>query len=110
MIPIQPSDSHNIRYVVRDASTEGFSTCTQYYDLSVNIGDGLWVVAFADGGSNLQEAQNFGNHLLQKVLEGKHDGCDMWGGTDSAVWSTIWNKGMSSVKHLFLIALDLKVA
>ena len=65
---------------------------------------------FADGGSNLQEVQNFGNHLLQEVLEGKHNGCDVWTGTDSAVWAAVWNKVMSYVKHLCKFSLNLEIA
>ena len=65
---------------------------------------------FADGGSNLREAQNFGNNLLHEILDGNHDGCALWAGTYNAVWSVVWRKGMSSVKHLYKIALDLKVA
>ena len=65
---------------------------------------------FADDGSNLREAPNFGNHLLHEVLDGEHDGCAVWAGTDNVVWSAVWRKGMSSVKHLSKIALNLKVA
>ena len=39
-----------------------------------------------------------------------HDGCAVWAGTDNAVWSAVFNKGILFVKHLFKIALDLKVA
>jgi len=110
MIPLRPTDSHKIRYTVGDASAEGFSIATQYPDTTISFRDGLWSEAFAEGGSNLCKAQNFGNHLLHEVLASKHDGCAVWAGTDNAVWSAVWNKGMSSVKHLFNIALNLKVA
>ena len=101
MIPLRPTDSHKIRYTVGDASAEGFSIATQYPDMTISFRDGLWSEAFAEGGSNLREAQNFGNHLLHEVLAGKHDGCAVWAGTDNAVWLAVWNKGMLSAKHIF---------
>ena len=100
MVPLRPTDSHKIRYTVGDASAEGFFIGTQYPDSSLATRGGLWDMAFAEGGSNLREAQNFGNHLLHEVKSGKHDGCAVWAFTDNAVWSAVWNKGMSSVKHL----------
>ena len=33
----------------------------------------------------------------------------MWVGTDNAVWSAVFNKGISYLNHIFNIALDLKV-
>jgi len=47
--------------------------------------------------------------MLLEMKDGKHDGYAIWAGTDNAVWSLIWNKGMSTVKHLFLLALELTV-
>ena len=110
MVPLRPTDSHKHRYTVGDASAEGFAIVTQYPDMTLTGRDGLWDELFAEGGSNLREAQNFGNHLLDEVKSGNHDGCAVWAFTDNAVWSYVWNKGMSSVKHLFRIAVDLKVA
>ncbi|KAL7532942.1 hypothetical protein ACHAXR_006517 [Thalassiosira sp. AJA248-18] len=101
MVPLRPTDAHKIRYVVGDASAEGFSIITQYPDLHIDGRDGLWDEDFAEGGSNLREAQNFANHLLLEIRSGKHDGCAVWAATDNAVWSQVWHKGMASVRHLF---------
>ena len=38
-----------------------------------------------------------------------HDGCEVWAGTDNAVSSAVWHKGMSTAKHLFKSILDLKI-
>jgi hypothetical protein len=110
MVLLRPIDVHKLRYTVGDASAEGFFIATQYPDATLDSRGGLWDETFAQGGSNLREAQNFGNHLLIKVKAGKHNGCAVWAFTDNAVWSAVWNKGMLSVKHLFRIALDLKIA
>jgi hypothetical protein len=63
---------------------------------------------FVEGGSNLREAQNQVNHLLQEIRMGKHDGCVVWAATDNSVWSGVWNKGSSSACHLFYLVLALK--
>ena len=39
MIPLPPSDSHKIRYVAENSSTEGFSTATQYPSLRRDFRD-----------------------------------------------------------------------
>ena len=109
MVPLRPSEAHKLRYVVGDASAEGFSIVTQYPDLRLDSRDGLWEELFAEGGSNLREAQNFANHLLVEIRSGKHDGCAVWAGTDNAVWSAVWHKGMSTVKHLFNLAVQLRI-
>ena len=109
MVPVRPMDTHKLRYCIGDASTEGFAIITQHPDLSTETRDGLWDELFAEGGSNLREAQNFGNHLLQEVKAGKHDDCAVWACTDNSVWSAVWNKGMSTVKHLSKIVLKLEV-
>jgi hypothetical protein len=70
--------------------------------------EGLWDLQFAEGGSNLWEAQNQVNHLLYKIRAGKHDRCKLWGATDNSVWSAVWNKGMSKAWHLFYLVLTLK--
>jgi hypothetical protein len=101
MVPLRPTDSHKIRYTVGDASAEGFAIVTQYPDMTITARDGLWDELFAEGGSNLREAQNFGNHLLEEVKSGNHDGCAVWAFTDNAVWSYVWNKGMSFIRNLF---------
>ena len=64
---------------------------------------------FAQRGSNLREAQNFGNHLVEEISSGLHDGCAVWAATDNAVWSAVWNKGLSTAKPLFWIVLDLRI-
>ena len=37
MVPLRPTDSHNIRSTVGDASAEGFSIATQYPDISIKF-------------------------------------------------------------------------
>ena len=71
--------------------------------------DGLWLPEFALGGSNLREGTNMVNHLLKDVRAGKHDGCEVWCFTDNAVWSYVWNSGLSTAKHLFQLVLDLRI-
>jgi len=78
LVPVRPTDAHKLRYVVGDASAEGFFIATQYPDLSITTRGGLWEDEFAEGSSNLREAQNFGNHLLDEIKAGKHDGCAVW--------------------------------
>ena len=109
MVPIRPTDAHKLRYVVGDASAEGFSIATQYPDLTLKTRDGLWEDEFAEGGSNLREAMNFCNHLLQEIRADEHDGCVIWAATDNDVWSHVWHKGMSTTKHLFNMAVDLRI-
>ena len=109
MVPLRPTDSHKLRYCVGDASAEGFAIVTQHLDLSTETRHGLWDKLFAEGGSNLREAQNFGNHLLHEVKAGTPDGCAVWACTDNSVWSAVRIKEISTVKHLFNIALNLKV-
>jgi hypothetical protein len=48
------------------------------------------------------------NHLLQEIREGLQDGCKVWAATDNLVWSAVWNKGLSSARHLFYLDLALK--
>jgi hypothetical protein len=76
----------------------------------IDTREGLWEEDFAAGGSNLREAQNQANHLLTDIRAGRHDGCEVWVFTDNAVWSAVWNKGMSTARHLFCIVVDLKLA
>ena len=93
MVPIRPTVAHNLWYILGDASVEGFSIVTQYPNLTLESRDGLcWDETFALRGSNLQEAQNFVNHCLVEIRSGKHDGCELWAGTDNAVWSLVWGK------------------
>ena len=109
-LPLRPSDATKLRYFVADASAEGFGAVMQYPDGSIVGRDGLWLPDYASGGSNLREATAQVNHLLQDIMAGKHDGCEIWCGTDNAVWSAVWHKGMSSAKHLFELVVNLKVA
>ena len=70
MVPLRPSEAHKLRYVVGDASAEGFSIATQYPDHTIESRDELWDELFTEGDSNLRETQNFANHLLLKIRSG----------------------------------------
>ena len=109
-VPIRPTDVGKIRYVIGDASAEGFGAGTQYPDLVFEGRDGLWKTEFAEGGSNLREAQNLANHLLSEIKAGNHDGCEVWCFTDNSVWSYVWTKGLSTARHLFYLVLELRIA
>ena len=98
---VQQTSISCTKYVVGDAFAEGFMVVTQYPDRELSSRDGLWDVSFAAGGSNLREAQNHVNHLLLEIREGRHDGCEIWAATDNAVFSQVFNKGMSSARHFF---------
>ncbi len=78
VVPICPTDAHKLRYVIGDASAEGFGAGTQFPDMVFSGHDGLWCEVFALGGSNLREAQAQVNHLLQDVRQGLHNGCEIW--------------------------------
>ena len=54
MVPLRSTDAHKLRYIVTDASAEGFSIVTQYPELKLKGRDGMWTLAFARGGSNLR--------------------------------------------------------
>ena len=108
MTPIRPTDKRKLRYYVGDASREGFGGATQYPRGDLVTREGLWDSEFAEGGSNLWEAQNQVNHLLQEIRAGEHDGCEIWAATDNSVWSAVWTKGMSNARHLFYLVLALK--
>ena len=110
MVPLRPTDAHKVRYVAGDASAEGFFIATQYPDGHIATRSGLWDDDFAAGSSNLREAQNFGNHILEEINSGSHTGCTLWGFTDNAVWSQVWSKGMATVRHLFELALKIRIA
>jgi hypothetical protein len=69
---------------------------------------GLWDPDFAEGDSNLREAQNQVNHLFGEIRMGKHEGCKVWVATNNLVWSAVWNKGSSLACHLFDFVLTLK--
>jgi hypothetical protein len=64
---------------------------------------------FAKGGSDMREAPNQSNQLLADIRLGKHDGCEVWGVADNTVWFLVWNKDLSSAKHLFNLVLELRV-
>ena len=106
---LRPTDADKLRYFVADASAEGFGLVPQYPNGSTERRDGLWMPSFAVGGSNLRDATAQVNRLLSDVQAGRNDGCEVWCATDNAIWSYIWHKGMSTVKHLFALVLDLKV-
>ncbi len=108
MVSIRPTNKRKLRYYVRDASWEGFGGATQYPKGGLISQEGLWDSEFAKGGSNLREAQNQVNHLLQEIRAGKHDRCKLWAATNNSVWSAIWTKGMSNAWHLFYLVLSLK--
>eukprot|EP00804_Cyclotella_cryptica_P003619 CCRYP_002220-RA/>CCRYP_002220-RA protein AED:0.33 eAED:0.28 QI:0/0/0/1/0.25/0.2/5/0/708 len=105
----RPASSTSYRYYVGDASREGLGGATQFPDLSIRGRRGVWEPSFADGGSNLREAQNQVNHLIQEVRAGLHDGCEVWAFTDNGCWSAVWLKGLSTAKHLFMLVLRLKI-
>ena len=106
---VRPASSTSYRYYVGDASREGLGGATQFPDLSIRGRRGVWEPSFADGGSNLREAQNQVNHLIQEVRAGLHDGCEVWAFTDNGCWSAVWLKGLSTAKHLFRLVLRLKI-
>ena len=107
---IRPKEKNDVRFNIADASAEGFGSATQYPDLELSGRDGLWDPIFADGGSNLREAQNVVNHLLWEINQGLHTGCEVWSFTDNSVWSSVFNKGMSKAKHLFALVVKLRKA
>ena len=108
MIPILPTNKGKLRFLCGDASREGFGGATQYPNGMLTSREGLWDSQFAKGGSNLREAQNQVNHLLYEIRAGRHDGCELWAAADNSVWSAVWNRGMSKVRHLFYLVLTLK--
>jgi hypothetical protein len=72
----------------------------------------VWNADFAEGGSNLREAQNQVNNLIREIRAGMHDGrwiCELWAFTDNGCWSAVWLKGLSTAKHLFELVLKLKI-
>ncbi len=77
MVPIRPTDKHKLQFFVGDASREGFGGSTQYPDGWVSSREGLWDPEFAEGGSNLREAQNQVNHLIAEIRARLHDGCEV---------------------------------
>jgi hypothetical protein len=108
LVPGRPTDKHKLRFFVGDTSREGFGGATQFPNGLVSSREGLWDLMFAEGGSNLREAQNQVNHLLSEIRAGLHDGCKVWAATNNSVWSAVWNKGLSSARHLFYLVLTLK--
>lgn len=54
--PIRPTDARKIRYLVGDASAEGFGMATQYPNMEIDIEDGLWTEEFSENSSNLRKA------------------------------------------------------
>ncbi|KAL3801862.1 hypothetical protein ACHAWO_003868 [Cyclotella atomus] len=109
--PLRPTDKLKVRYACGDTSREGFANATQYPNLVIDDRDGLWIPDISQESSNLREALNIANHLKRNISAGFHDGCELWQATDNAVavWSAVCNKGMSSVRHLFDLLVDIKV-
>jgi hypothetical protein len=108
MIHIRPTDKGKLCFFCGDALREGFGGATQYPNGTLTSREGLWDCQFAEGGSNLREAQNQVNHLLYEIRAGRHDGYKLWAATDNSVWSAVWNKGMSKAWQLFYLVLTLK--
>ena len=109
-LPIRPSHRDKYRYFIGDASAEGLGSAFQYPDLTLHGREGLWEEKFAEGGSNLREAQCQANHMLAEIKAGLHDGCEIWAFSDNAIWSMVFTKGSSTARHLFNLVLDLKAA
>lgn len=110
LAPIRPEEASMVRIAVGDASAEGFGYGTQFPEEEVVLRDGLWDEVFSFKSSNLREATNIGNNLLRDIESGVHDGCEVWVAVDNAVWSAVWNKGMSSARDLFNLVVDVRVA
>ena len=88
---------------------KGLGGITQYPNWIIHGWQGMWDQTFADGGSNLHEAQIQVNHLKDEIKPGLYDGCAVWGFVDITVWSAAWCKGLSTAVNLFKLALDLKL-
>jgi hypothetical protein len=67
MLPVQPTDKGKLHFFVGDATQEGFGRATRFPDGTVMSCKGLWDLKFVEGGSNLREAQNQVNHLLEEL-------------------------------------------
>jgi hypothetical protein len=106
---IRPMEKHMLRYACGDASAEGFAQAVQYPDLVIDERDGLWEPGISKKSSNLREALNIANHLKHDIQAGRFDGCEVWQGTDNAIFSAVVNKGMSSVRHLFDLVVEIKI-
>jgi hypothetical protein len=99
---IRPSNANKFRYYVGDASAEGFGGATQFPDGTIRGQKGASEQDFAEGGSNLGEAQNQANHLLNEIRSGVHDGCELWAGTDNGCIG--WQSGSKFSPLLFIYA------
>jgi hypothetical protein len=106
---IRPMEKHMVCYVCGDAWAEGFAQAVQYPDLTIDEQDGLWEEEITMKSLNLREALNIANHLIRDITAGYHDGCEIWQGTDNAVWSCVCTKGMSLVRHLFDLLVEIKI-
>ena len=109
VVLIRPMEKHHLRYACGDASAEGFAQAVQYPNLEVDERDGLWLPEMSAKSSNLREALNIANHIKRDIREGRHDNCEIWQATDNAVWCAVCNKGMSSVRHLFDLLVEIKL-
>ena len=56
------------------------------------------------------KSTNMTNYLLLGIKAGEHDRCEIWCFAGNAVWSYVWTKGLSTVRHLFYLVLDLRIA
>ena len=106
-VQLRPKDAHLLRLMGADASAEGFGAAVQYPELVIEERDGLWTEGFAQKSSNTREGFNIGNHLKKDISDGKFDGCEAWVGTDNSTWSAVCTKGMSSVRHLFYLWVEI---
>mmetsp|Transcript_5950 Transcript_5950/g.13021 ORF Transcript_5950/g.13021 Transcript_5950/m.13021 type:complete len:1140 (-) Transcript_5950:4782-8201(-) len=110
VVEVRPREANMLRYIVADASAEGFGYGTQFPEMQFVEREGMWTPEFGDSSSNLREATNIAHNLKRDIESGMHDGCELWCGTDNAVWSAVWNKGMSTARALFYLMVDIKQA
>jgi hypothetical protein len=108
-LPLRPTDSQKIRYIIGDASAEGHGAGCQYPSLIFEGRDGLWTQEFSKNTSNLREAQNLVNYAMHDIQAHKHDGCEVWIFTDNSVFSYVFQKGLSTSKDLFYLVLELRM-
>jgi hypothetical protein len=67
MLPICPTEVGKLCFVIGDAPQEGFVGATQFPGGTITSREGCWDQKFAEGGSNLREAQNQVNHSPHEI-------------------------------------------